>query len=118
MVLARGALWILRRQSWTSGKILIAATWYALSVLTPLYHPYARLWLPLQMVGWLIMAGCLTGFPRPSAKPSERAPRSLALTWVNGSIAVLGLFLLGTARFEHPEASLVHRPSPRVKQTR
>ena len=28
-----------------------------LSILTPFYHPYARLWLPLQLLGWVLMAG-------------------------------------------------------------
>ncbi len=27
--------------------------WIVLSILTPFYHPYARLWLPLEIVGWI-----------------------------------------------------------------
>lgn len=39
---------------------LVGVWWLALSVLTPLYHPYARLWLPLEAVGWL-MGGLVLG---------------------------------------------------------
>ena len=28
-----------------------------MSLLTPFYHPYARLWLPLQALGWIAAAG-------------------------------------------------------------
>lgn len=33
---------------------LVGVWWLALSVLTPMYHPYARLWLPLEAAGWLV----------------------------------------------------------------
>lgn len=31
-----------------------------MTLMTPLYHPYARLWLPLHAAGWLMMAGVVT----------------------------------------------------------
>jgi len=34
---------------------LIGVWWLTLSILTPLYHPYARLWLPLEACGWLMV---------------------------------------------------------------
>jgi 4-amino-4-deoxy-L-arabinose transferase-like glycosyltransferase len=36
---------------------LLAVGWAFLAVLTPFYHPYARLWLPLEAFIWLFMAG-------------------------------------------------------------
>ena len=33
---------------------LLGVWWVALSILTPMYHPYARLWLPLEAAGWLM----------------------------------------------------------------
>lgn len=38
---------------------LLGVWWLVLSVLTPFYHPYARLWLPLHAAGWIILAGGL-----------------------------------------------------------
>ena len=33
---------------------LVGVWWAVLSILTPMYHPYARLWLPLEASGWLM----------------------------------------------------------------
>lgn len=39
------------------GLRLLGAAWVGMSLLTPFYHPYARLWLPLQALGWVAAAG-------------------------------------------------------------
>ena len=36
---------------------LVCIGWATLSVLTPFYHPYARLWLPVEAFGWLFLGG-------------------------------------------------------------
>jgi len=36
---------------------VLAAWWLVFSVMTPFYHPYARLWLPLHAAGWVFLAG-------------------------------------------------------------
>ncbi|WP_422926945.1 ArnT family glycosyltransferase [Singulisphaera sp. PoT] len=41
---------------------VIAAWWLLLSIMTPFYHPYARLWLPLEACGWLITAASIREF--------------------------------------------------------
>jgi dolichyl-phosphate-mannose-protein mannosyltransferase len=41
---------------------LLGSWWLLLSILTPLYHPYARLWLPLHAVGWLFLGGLIARF--------------------------------------------------------
>src|SRR5262249_29160159 len=38
---------------------VLGSWWLVLSVLTPFYHPYARLWLPMHAVAWLMMAGAV-----------------------------------------------------------
>jgi hypothetical protein len=38
---------------------LLATWWLGLAILTPLYHPYARLWLPLEAAGWIVQAGLM-----------------------------------------------------------
>jgi hypothetical protein len=42
-------------QQATMAIIALAVSWASLLVLTPFYHPYARLWLPLQSCNWLFM---------------------------------------------------------------
>jgi len=44
-----------------------------MSIMTPLYHPYARLWLPLHGVGWILLGGGLVGF-RPFGNTSSECP--------------------------------------------
>jgi len=41
------------------GRRVLAAWWLVLSVMTPFYHPYARLWLPLHAAGWLLLGSTL-----------------------------------------------------------
>jgi 4-amino-4-deoxy-L-arabinose transferase-like glycosyltransferase len=38
---------------------LVGVWWVVLSSFTPLYHPYARLWLPVHAIGWLLIGGLL-----------------------------------------------------------
>lgn len=37
--------------------VLVAIAWLGLAILTPFYHPYARLMLPFQSMSWLLAAG-------------------------------------------------------------
>jgi 4-amino-4-deoxy-L-arabinose transferase-like glycosyltransferase len=39
------------------GYRMLASWWLVLSWMTPFYHPYGRLWLPLHAVGWVLLAG-------------------------------------------------------------
>ena len=41
----------------TTGQFLLLVGWAMLTVLTPFYHPYARLWLPIQAFGWIFLGG-------------------------------------------------------------
>jgi dolichyl-phosphate-mannose-protein mannosyltransferase len=45
--------WILDK---SVAKRLIGIGWLTMAILTPFYHPYARLWLPLHAFGWLALA--------------------------------------------------------------
>ncbi len=38
---------------------VVAWAWLVLAILTPLYHPYARLWLPVHAVGLALVCGSL-----------------------------------------------------------
>ena len=57
------APWLLTRPH--PAARLVGAWWLILSVLTPFYHPYARLWLPYHAANWLLM-GWLVGGGFPS----------------------------------------------------
>jgi dolichyl-phosphate-mannose-protein mannosyltransferase len=48
--------------------------WVTLSFLTPFYHPYARLWLPVHAFGWIIMGGVFVGV-RTSVEIAGRGSR-------------------------------------------
>ncbi len=64
--------------------LLLCTGWFVLSALTPFYRPYARLWLPLQAFGWIIMAAGFIAFLRAleivrqarqsGDRPTERDP--------------------------------------------
>ncbi len=49
--------WLLWRAP--AASRLLGVWWLLLSVLTPAYHPYARLWLPLHALGWILGGGLL-----------------------------------------------------------
>jgi len=49
---------LLTRMSFaTKTTCLLGTAWALLAVLTPFYHPYARLWLPLEAFNWLFLGG-------------------------------------------------------------
>ncbi len=62
-----GAGWVLDRRQWRNpGRRLLAEAWLGLSILTPIYHHYARLWLPLLFLGWIMTANLISqGLPTP-----------------------------------------------------
>ena len=63
---------------------LLACGWLVMAILTPMYHPYSRLWLPLQAYGWIALAGLLTG-------PIEREATTPARSWWSDRLRPLAL---------------------------
>ncbi len=82
---------------------VLGGWWLSLAVMTPFYHPYARLWLPLHAASWIIFAGVIAslvpllsrrdGAARPAVMP-RRVP------WVIGLVAAIaiGHFCMDTPR--------------------
>src|SRR5262249_48935678 len=63
---------------------LASWAWVVLSILTPLYHPYARLWLPLHAMSLVLVSGWLTGLGRTGDRRSlvwYGAVAATALVW-------------------------------------
>ena len=95
------------------GRRLIGTSWIVLTILTPLYHPYSRLWLPLELTGWLFLAiagSWLMEEPGGviSARPFDGNParfRGRGLTWLAilfGVLASLAIRVVppGVVRFD------------------
>ncbi len=52
---------------------VVAVAWLVFALLTPFYHPYARLWLPLHALSWLIVGGLIAEFVAASNPSSTVA---------------------------------------------
>lgn len=77
-----------------SAMVILLATWWTVSMLlTPLYHPYARLWLPLEAAGTLFAAAWLLAIARVIVSvvlPAAGRSASSRLLW-RRSIWILAL---------------------------
>jgi hypothetical protein len=104
---------IRRTQSASPAMVLLGVAWLSLSIMTPFYHPYARLWLPLHALGWLVIGGLFVA-ARTSLEPAhptptgerENRPKPL-LTFSLASVAGLAITLATAVR-----SGTEHRPGP------
>ncbi len=64
---------------------LAAAWWLVMTVTTPLYHPYARLWLPVQAADWVIVGLVMARIAAAKSGEGPRRPELVA--------AVVGLVM-------------------------
>ena len=64
----------------THATQLCSMAWLFMSLLTPFYYPYARLWLPVEALGWVLVAGAIPRFVAELC----RVPRGLraGITWL------------------------------------
>ncbi len=60
--------------STTPAMLLLGIGWLTLSIMTPFYHPYARLWLPLHALGWIVIGGLFVT-ARSWLEMADRAPK-------------------------------------------
>ncbi|MDB5352998.1 MAG: 4-amino-4-deoxy-L-arabinose transferase [Planctomycetota bacterium] len=75
-----------------AGPRMIGMLWVVMAILTPLYHPYARLWLPLHAAGWLIVSDLIVRLgPSYEIAPSPVGGRRFAMVLVCLAI-VLGSY--------------------------
>jgi 4-amino-4-deoxy-L-arabinose transferase-like glycosyltransferase len=72
---------------------VLGAYWLVLSVLTPFYHPYARLWLPLHAAGWLLLAGAVVTVG-PFAESGRAFPIPERSVLTRPGLLARGVFLI------------------------
>ncbi|WP_168221634.1 ArnT family glycosyltransferase [Aquisphaera giovannonii] len=100
--------------SWrdTPAARLLAAAWLMLTVLTPFYHPYARLWLPLLLLCWVLVAGLVARALRAAGQGGARPVREILGVSLRGRSArgrvAFALFFVLVAAIVAPD--LVPRP--------
>ena len=61
--------------------------WLVMAILTPFYHPYARLWLPLHAFGWMALAGLVRDDPKSSRWNARLRGASLAFAIIAGMLS-------------------------------
>jgi hypothetical protein len=92
----------------TVGTLTAVATFVLLSVVTPLYHPYSRLWLPVTGTSWLLVGGELARFLTAQRAdvpegPGSRPPVLLGTRMVQVLILGVGfLFMFGDGKSSIP----------------
>jgi 4-amino-4-deoxy-L-arabinose transferase-like glycosyltransferase len=59
----------------TGPAIILAVGWSVMALLTPFYHPYARLLLPLQAFAWVLLGGAFAILGRSLERLGELDPR-------------------------------------------
>jgi 4-amino-4-deoxy-L-arabinose transferase-like glycosyltransferase len=104
-----GFIAIRRLHSATPAMVVLGLGWLTLSIMTPFYHPYARLWLPLHGLGWIVIGGVFMAV-RSWVAAGDRDPkldRKLRLNPVWGftaiCLAALAITLASASRFRnHP----------------
>jgi len=117
-----GSGWVLDpRQRRSAGERLLAAAWLVLSILTPFYHPYARLWLPLHFLGWIMTASIINeGIPTPQQK-ADKLPSVLETRvffginlweYITCGIVMLAIAFLGPDMFRSPTLGPGELPGP------
>ncbi len=103
-------------KSLTNSQIHLLTGWLVLFLMTPLYHPYARLWLPVAAFGWILMGGgfaVILGRANPLETPAggiDRRKPTLDPIVVLGVICVFA-FVFGIGRrivfLEHTDTTLL-----------
>ena len=100
-----------------TGKRLLVTSWLVLFGLTPFYHPYARLWLPFEMLHWIIIGGIGSEL----FELKSRLNLSLRWTWKRPWIVGLAGLVVGAVLIFWSRIPICHakqlesRPSVRAE---
>ena len=77
-----------------NSTIQVVVGWFVLSILTPFYHPYVRLWLPIEAFGWMLMGGGYAAMLRRSEPEHLRAGAGVAVRQPLDPVVALGAICL------------------------
>ncbi len=102
-----------RIRSASPAMFVQGVAWLTLSIMTPFYHPYARLWLPLHSLGWIVIGGLFaaartwleTAQPVPKHRRKGLSKRQLAFAVVCAvglAITITNVVRSGTDRLPGP----------------
>ena len=76
---------------------LLTVGWLSLLILSPFYHPYARLWLPIESFHWLFLGRLVARLEQFFARFPGKMRVDLRSTWIVGlSLIAVNFFYLGT----------------------
>jgi hypothetical protein len=92
----------LASRSLTSSLVHLLIGWLVLFLMTPFYHPYSRLWLPVTAFGWTLTGGAFAMILERSDPPGSR-PAAAAARPPRDPVVALGIlcvfvFFFGMAR--------------------
>ncbi|HEV3120387.1 MAG TPA: glycosyltransferase family 39 protein [Isosphaeraceae bacterium] len=89
-----GCAWLIRD---TRPTVRLLAIWWIISaILSPLYHPYARLWLPIEAAGWIVLAGLMVDLRARAFLEDREGVRGHRVTWIEPREQVaIALLMLG-----------------------
>ena len=89
---------------------LLAVIWVGLFILTPFYHPYARLWLPFELASWIILGGLTTRWADQLADRSalRHGPIASRLRFGAAGLILVGTLWLGPGWPVGPPTTLSH----------
>jgi hypothetical protein len=93
-----GLAWLLRpERDLSPGRMLLGVAWIGLSILTPFYRPYVRLWLPIHSLGWIAAAGMIHDLVQARGDtPVRPASRSIVVAVCIAGALIQGLVLMRT----------------------
>jgi dolichyl-phosphate-mannose-protein mannosyltransferase len=80
-------------------RIHLVVGWVALLILTPCYHPYVRLWLPIEAFGWMLMGGGYAAILCRSDPGGLRAAAGVTVRPPRDSVVAFGVLCLFTFFF-------------------
>jgi len=112
--------WLL---AWPSKFRVLGLGWLVFSLLTPLYHPYARLWMPLEAFGWIVygyFAGAATMASSQWEGPISESwgQNKMLASWFVGSLVFVGILFFTASpqsRFVTDDEASVAEPSDTLR---
>jgi hypothetical protein len=88
------AFWLFRPEP---GLRLMAWWWLVMTVMTPMYHPYARLWLPIHAASWILIGHVIATASRGPRWPAVDDSATLRFGWNRAMPFLLGGLMLAAA---------------------